>query len=224
MILSRKPIGLILKKLPKAPFNGCQFKTTLTQTVDETTTTWNSVDIGVEHPNRVVILAILMGVGVDGTSTVNGAGNNGRARSGTCEITTHKVPTGTSVTVTVTATGSVRKAVGVYVAYPKDTVTRNSGSGTANTTTAATNTPIVAIKNGFLIYIGVQAATLGTFTTTSNGTDAVTEDVDAQIEATSSYTFGHINFTESHSNRTLTLTQSTSGTKNLASITMCEAF
>lgn len=223
MILLRKPIGLILKKWQKPPFNGCQFKTTLTQTVDETTTTWNSVDIGAEHPNRIIILAMFLGVSVNATSQVHGVGNNTRSRSAEAQVNTHKVPTGTSVTITVSAVGSLRKAVGVYVAYPKD-ITRNPGSGSGNTNTPATNTPIIAIKNGFLVYAGSQVITLGTFTTTSNGTDAVTEDVDAQIESASSYTFGHINFTESHSNRTLTLTQSTSGTKQLASITMGEAF
>lgn len=213
-------LGVVLKKLPKPPFVGCQYKTTLTDTADATVSTWNNVDIGVEHPNRIIVVATFVGVSVGVTTLVQGADRLFTQRIATVCITGHAVPSGTSVTITVSATGSIRKAASVYVAYPYS-IWRDSGSVTATTTTNAVVNDLKSVQNGFLIYAGAQLATLGTFTTTWNGTDAVVEDVDAQLEAASSYTMGHINFTEASNDvHDITMAASTSGTKDFAVITM----
>src|SRR4051812_42067161 len=115
----------VLKKLPKPPFVGCQYKTTLTDTANATLSTWSSVDIGVEHPNRVIIIAAFVGVSAVATSVVHGVDYSQRARLAEDQITSHLVPTGKSVTITVSAAGSIRKAVSVYVAYPAS-ITKDS--------------------------------------------------------------------------------------------------
>lgn len=221
MYLSIHPaLRTVLKKLPKEPFVGCQYKTTLTDTANATLSTWNNVDIGVEHPNRVIIIVAFVGVNITATTIVHGVGLSQRARLAEGQITSHLVPTGKSVTITVSAVGSVRKAVSVYVAYPAS-ISKDSVTVTAATTTNAVSGTLKSIKNGFLVYIGSQVATLGTFSTTWGGTDAVTEDVDAQLEAASSYTSGHINFAgASNDTFKLTLATSASGTKNLVVLTM----
>lgn len=219
-MLHESPIGLVLKKLPKPPFAGCQYKTTLTDTANATLSTWDAVDIGIEHPNRVVIVASFFGVSVLPTVLVGGMEKFHIQRTATVSISMHRVPCGTTCTITVSAASSIRKAASIYVAYPYG-IWRDGAGATATTTSNAVISDIKYLTNSFLIYCAAQLSTLGTFTTTWNGTDAVTEDVDAQLEAASSYTMGHINFTEaSNDTHDLTLASSASGTKDLVAITM----
>ena len=80
-------------------------------------------------------------------------------------------------------------------------------------------------KNGSLIYMGLQHATLGTFTTTWAGPEAVTENVDAQIKSNASYTMGMIPLIQSSQfTRVLTLAASVSGTKRLLSLPVGPAY
>lgn len=212
----------VLKKLPAVPFVGCQYKTTVTSTTDQTTTNFTGVDIGIQHPNRVVIVAAFLGVAVIGTVVVHGVGQNINSRQNETQITIHEVPTGKTCTITITAPGSIRKAASIYIAYPAQVASILAfGTASANTTSNAIISAKKFIKNGFMVYAGAQVATLGTFTTTWDGTDAVVEDVDAQLESASSYTAGHINFTEASNDlHSLTMAASTSGTKTLAMLTM----
>lgn len=209
---------LAVKHIPNAPFRGCQYKTTVTTTTDETTSTWTGVDIGTPHPDRIVVLAIFQGVNGDvtnATTTVNGVQPCHKTRINEFAITVHKVPLGTTATVAVSATTSLRKAVGIFIAYPEIPIPMESGSVSAATTSDAQLLNWRQRDGGFLIYSGGQLATLGTFTTTWNGTDTLVEDVDAQLEAASSYTFGHINTIISTNVNDLIMAESVSGTKRL---------
>ena len=207
---------MIVKKLPVVPFAGCQYKSTQTDTVDQTNSTFSSVAIGAAHLDRIIILAIFQGVnGALTTASVNGYDAYHITTLNEFSIAACKVPNDTTATIVVGATSSVRKAVGVYVAYPQHPLPTFFGSGTANVGTNATVANVKAVNNGCLIYSGGQLATLGTFTTTWGGSDAVTENADAQLEATSSYTNGNINFTVSSGANTVTLAASANGTKRL---------
>lgn len=216
MLICGRPV--FIPQIPKAPFAGCVYKTTLTTTTDENGTTWNSQDIGAPHPSRIVVLAVFQGVNGDLTTvTVNGINEYHKTRLNEFSITAHRVPTDTTATIVVTAATSLRKAVGVYVGYPWNPIPLDFGSVSANTTTDANVADQKTQAGGFLIYSGGQLSTLGTFTTTWNGqgSDAVTENADAQLEATSSYTNGHINITRSDDIGDVNMAESTSGTKRL---------
>ena len=93
-------------------------------------------------------------------------------------------------------------------------------------TTDANVANLKAQAGGFLIYAGSQPVVLGTFTTTWNGTNGtLQEDVDAQLEAATSYTTGMIpNFTVSSDNDDLNMAESASGTKLLVAVTWGPAY
>ena len=202
---------------PAVPFTGCQYKSTQTQTVDETVTTWTSVAIGTPHPKRIVVLGIFQGVDGNMTSaTVNGMEAYFKLNLNEFSIAAIQVPNNTLATITVSATSSVRKACSVYVGYPNNHMPLDSGTNSANAATDANVADQKVQASGFLIYSGGQFGTIGTFTTTWNGADAVVEDTDAQLEAISSYTAGHINITGSTDLSDLNMAESTSGTKRLA--------
>lgn len=205
---------------PPVPSATPVYKTTLTTTTNENTTTWTGQDIGTPHRRRVVILAGYHGVAAAATGTVNGNAFAYRAQNTTHEwaIMVFEAPVGTTADITVTATSSIRKAISVYVAYPRTWMPRQVGNVSAATTTDATVSGFASIHGGFVIYAGGQHATLGTFTTTWTGTasgDVLTEDVDAQLEAAASYTAGWVDIRSSSASRSLTLAESTSGTKRL---------
>lgn len=213
----------VIMPLPPVPSLVPIYKTTLTTTTDEATTTWTDVDIGVPHPKRVIILAGCAGVAAAVASNVNGApgvlhwaGTNG-TRSGSFFIQGQRVPMGERASIVVSATSSLRKIIGVYVAYPNQFAPLDTGSVTANTTTDANVANIKAQAGGFLIYAGGQLATLGTFTTTWNGTNGtLTENYDAQTEAATSVTHGFISqFSASSDQDDVNMAESTSGTKQL---------
>jgi hypothetical protein len=70
-----------------------------------------------------------------------------------------------------------------------------------------------------LVYSGGQNATLGTFTTTWNGSESLVENVDAQLEGTASYTSGHVNNMLVSANvNDLVMAESASGTKRLIGV------
>ncbi len=207
-----------LANIPPVPSVTPIYKTTVSTTTDETTSTFNSVDIGTPHPKRIIILACYHGVAAAATATVNGIDHYHRTQNTAHEFSmfAHYVPNGTTATITVSATSSIRKAVSVYVAYPENPMPLDSGTATANTGTNANVADMKTQASGFLIYSGGQHATLGTFTTTWNGTEAVTEDIDAQLESAASYTMGRITtITTSADLNDVNMAQSTSGTKRL---------
>lgn len=204
--------------LPAVPSRTPIYKSTVTTTTDETTSTFTGIDIGTPHPKRLVILACYHGVAAAATATVNGIPHQTRSQNTAHEfsILAVAVPNGTLGDIAVSATGSLRKAVSVYIAYPQNHLPRFTGAVSAATTTDANaaNCPVSA--SGFLIYAGGQHATLGTFITTWTGADAVVENVDAQLESAASYTMGHIVITTSSDLDDLNMAESASGTKRLS--------
>ncbi len=190
------------------------YKSTQTTTTDEDVTTWAGLDIGVPHPQRVVIVAGFIGVSVTSSCTVNGISHTASVGNGTrnSAIYSIPVPNGLLGDVVVTAVGSVRKAMSIYVAYPSSPAIISSGLDSQTLTTDATASLRVLV-GGFVIYAGSQGATLGAFGTTWSGAESVTEDVDAQLEAASSYTTGSFAVTAA-STSTLTLAETVSGTKH----------
>jgi hypothetical protein len=217
------PAGLyqhILRPLPPVPSKTVLYKGALTTTTDENTTTWSNVDIGVPHPKRIVVLAAFLGVSANPTCTVANRSFYFGVRQNEFTVLAFLAPCCALADIVLTAASSIRKAVGVYVFYPDNHIQLDSGAVSAATTTDANLADLQVQKNGVLIYCGGQLATLGTFTTTWNGTDAVVEDADAQLESASSYTFGHINITVDTALSDLNMAESTSGTKRLAAVTL----
>jgi hypothetical protein len=207
-------------RVPPAPFTGCVYKSTQTTTTDETTTTWTGVDIGAPHPDRIVVLGIFLGIDAAMTVTVNGYAECLQRRQNSFAMSYHRIPTGTTATIVVSATGSARKAVSVFVAYPGNPVPLDVGADTRTGTTNATIANLKTQVGGCLIYEGGQlAVSTGNFTTTwVSGTDAVTEDIDTTFESASCYTAGHINLTVSESAATLNMGESVSGSKQLVAM------
>lgn len=221
MILPATIYASTLAELPPVPSTVPIYKTTLTTTTNETTTTWTAVDIGTPHPKRIIVLACWMGVTVTAaSSTVNGIPHYTYPRTTLNDFTIMavRVPNDTTATITASHASSLTKAVAVYVYYPKDHTMLDSGSATGTTTTNATVADQKVQAGGCLIYVGGQNATLGAFTTTWTGPDAVTEDIDAQLEA-GSYTMGNIVVSVSSDTHDLTLAETVSGTKRLAAMT-----
>jgi hypothetical protein len=206
-------------QLPPVPSLVPIYKSTQLTNTNETTTTFAGVDIGTPHPKRLVILASFHGIAAAASGTIAGYNCHVDQQNTAHEVSIMSalVPHGTTATITVSATGSVRKAVSVYVAYPEVRERVSGGSDSAATTVDAVVT-LKAVKGGFVVYAGAQAAVLGAFTTLWSGADAVTENVDAQQEAVSSYTMGLVPITISSDTTTLTLQETVSGTKRLAAV------
>jgi hypothetical protein len=211
--------------LPPVPSLVPIYVTAQTTTTNENTTVF-TFDIGTPHPKREVVVGLLNGISAATTVQVNGLSpvaiedNDG----GTRLVNTHvfQVPNGLTAEVAVTATGSTRKAVAVWIYYPNRPFALSLGSSSTGSTTDATASLAVQ-AGGAIFYVGAQNATLGDYTTTWGGTESVVEDVDAQLEATSSYTMGHVNILTSSTN-TLTLAESTSGSKQLSALVLGPAY
>lgn len=207
--------------LPPVPSLTPIYKGVSTTVTNEDTSTFSSIDIGVGHPKRVVIVAAYHGVAAACTVTLAGKPAYYREQNTAHEFSLHafQVPDGVLAEIAVSATSSIRKAVAVYVAYPRNHLPLDGGTATANVGTNANVANLKVQAGGFLIYVGGQHATLGTFATTWNGVDAVTEDADAQLESAASYTMGRVVVTESTDLSDLDLAESVSGTKRLVATT-----
>jgi hypothetical protein len=203
--------------MPSAPHFGTKTPNTpSTTTTDETTTTFNNLPIGVEHPRRLVIASVYHGVAAACTATCNGT-NMHRIQNTAHEFSIFflQVPVGTTASISISATSSVRKKLTVFISYPSNPIPLDSGTDTANTTTNASVANLQVQYLGCLIYSGGQHATLGAFTTSWGGSEVVTETNDAQLEAAASYTDGYIAVITSTSTNALTLAETVSGTKRL---------
>ena len=217
---------LATRPLPVVPSTTLTYKSTQTTTTNEDTTTFTGVDIGTPHPKRIVIIAGMCGVNAAVSATCNGIPHYHLTQQAARQfaVLAFQVPNSTTASLAITSVSSARKAFSVYVAYPADHTVLDFGTDNRAGTTDATVTNLKAMNGGFIVYAGGQTATLGTFTTTWGGTDAVTEDVDAQLEAVSSYTTGRINITVSSDTLTVTLAESVSGSKDLACCSWGKAY
>lgn len=207
----------VLNKLPPKPFVGAQYVDTQTTTTNETTTTFSGFDIGQAHPFRVVCVFSYVGVAIGITVLVNGL-TTSFVRQDELIVAWVKVPSGLTADIEISAVGSTRKFCAVYILYPDSHMPLVKGTVSAAGTNDAifTNSPVAA--GGCFLYACSQGV-LGSFTTTWTEADAVVEDRDSQLEASSSFTCGHINITESSNTNTLTIAESTSGVKRAARVT-----
>lgn len=225
-MLLRAPNLILRAAPPPVPSLIPIYKTTLTTTANEDTTVWTGVDIGLPHPKRLIVLAGYRGVSVSFNPTqvsVNGIQACETERAREWLLAAVPEPTGMKLAeISVTGTGSVRKAVSVWVYYPERLPTQDDFFGVGNVagTTDANVANVTARAKGCLLYAGGQTATLGTFTTTWGGADAVVKDVEAQLESATSYTAGHINFTVSSNTNAINMAESNSGTKNLVAMSL----
>lgn len=214
---------LLQATLPPVPVKTVTYKTTLTTTTDETTTTWTSVDIGTPHPKRVVILAVIAGTSGTPTSvTVNGITQYHRTSQTNVILTCYQVPNGTTADIVVSLSGSLRKAVGVYVFYPEQNLVMGFGGQTASAGSAATVANIRCQAGGALFYAVQQSATSGSFTTTWNGAggETLVEDVDAVLESADTYTWGHVDITRSDTQGDVSASPGVNGSKSIVAITL----
>jgi len=221
--LGQLGVSLALRKIPVAPFAGAAYKTTLTTTVNETTSIFTGVSVGAPHPDRVVVLAIHQGVNGDVTAaSVADYAFYHKTRLNEFAITAHRLPNDVSnAGISISATSSLRKSIGIFVCYPSNPIPTDFGSASAAAGNNAVIGNLEAQGGGCLIYSGGQNATLGSFTTTFGGGEAVNEDVDAQYESASTYTQGHINLITSAMGataRTLQMAASVNGTKRLVAV------
>lgn len=210
----------VLSKYPPVPSLIPVYKTVQTTTTNETTTSF-TFDLGTPHPDRQIIVCAYHGVAAACTATLDGRASDTRTQNTAHEFSIHGffVPDQrTSGTVAVSATGSIRKAVCVFVIYPRYPDIYSAGTATANTTANASVTLSSFKAGSYGIYCGGQHATLGAFTVTRTGC-TVTGSVDAQLEAAASYTMGyfvHDPTVGSTGSAALTLAETVSGTKRLA--------
>jgi hypothetical protein len=215
----------LLERLPPVPSLVPIYKSTQTTTANETVTTWTGVDIGTPHPKRVVCAALYKGHANLSGMTIGGqyAPVYWFGSGHECAIHAARVPGGDTADIVASVASSQLKACSIFVLYPNDFTTRDFAAS-ATTTNNATVTPQVR-KNGSLIYCGVQHSTLGAFSTTWSGAEAVTESVDAQLEANASYTMGMIPlFLTSQVTSVLTLAETVSGTKRLVAVPFGPAY
>lgn len=204
--------------LPPVPSATPVYKGSNTTTVNETTSTFTGVDIGVAHPRRIVILAAYLGVAATSSATINGVPCVRMQHSANHEaaIFYARAPDGVTASIEITAVGSLRKAFGTYVAYPRSDIPLMWSAASATGTTDASSGKVRSQAGGFIVYVGDQNIVLGTFITTYSP-ETVTEDVDAQLEGISSYTWGQISSVSISSDpaKNVNLAASTSGTKRI---------
>lgn len=163
----------------------------------DTSTTPSPVDIGAAHPDRVVILAIYSNPTSTGTlvARVNGYEAYISERVLSFFITCHKVPTtDTKAIISVTLTGSTRKAVGVYAAYPANLlpIDRNNAQDGSNTTSPTVTPTVSCIAGGCSVTCGGAGTNGVTFTLSNSGTDNTTTDRNASLAGAITYCWGSL--------------------------------
>jgi hypothetical protein len=209
---------LVTNQVPKVPFSGCQYLSTLTSTVDQLDTTFTGFSIGIPHPDRLIILAIYHGVNSPLFQVIlNGYNANGWTQLNEYSLAHVSMKEGTigDLIIGCDAASHARMNVSVYSAYPLNHIPVDGGADSAAGTSDVVVSNIKAYKDGFLVYSVGQHAVESTWTASWNGTDAVVEDYDAVPEAGSSHSTGHINFTYSSDDRDLQLSESLTGLKRL---------
>lgn len=213
---------LVNQNYPPVPSLIPIYKTVQTTTTDETTTSF-TFNLGTPHPDRHIFVTAYHGVAAACTCTLDGYASMQKIQNAAHEFSIHVfcMPDNRlSGTVSVSATGSLRKAVAVFVAYPRRMNLVAGNTATANTTTNASASLSQFRAGWYAVYVGGQHATAGAFGTTRTGC-IVTESVDAQLvdgAATASYTMGyfvHDPAVGSSGNNALVLAETVSGTKRL---------
>lgn len=184
------------------------------------TYTFSGKDIGTAHAKRIVVVGLFCNVNVTDVTIGGVTATRADAASGSqlYRIYSAAVPSGTTADIVITVGGnSGRCAIMWGIGYPNSATKLGGGTGTATGTSNVVHSISNTVQEigGFIVAIGGRHDTLGTATWTWGGADAITEDVDTQIESTASYSFAHINLTEDVTNN-LTFAFSVSATKTMA--------
>jgi hypothetical protein len=197
------------------------YKGTLTTTADEDTTTWLLVDIGAPHPDRVVVLGVYSGGTGVFTVFVNGDAPSSFSESSFSGVAVFPVPSGTTATIAVTASLSQRKAVSVWVAYPKTAAPLDSGASLATAMSDVTISDVQVQAGGEIFFACSENITaVETFTVAWTGPDSPIIDVNASIESFSSYIMGRVQVTADSELDDLTVSVTNGGAKRLAVVSL----
>lgn len=201
------------------------YKTTLTSTsnvASGSSYTFSTVDVGVAHSKRIVIIGHISPSGSTGIPLIGGTSATNVASDGSAagfNLSVAPAPTGTTldIEIPIIAGTAARCVVAVWIAYPNSITKVDSGNDTsgASGTTDAVASDIAVVPGGFLIAWGGQISTVGSFTGTWSGIDTPVEDVDATLEATTSYAGWSMATTETASGGDFTMAESVSGQKEL---------
>lgn len=172
------------------------------KTANETVRTWTAVDIGAEFPTRYVVVATRTQVSV----TINGIS---ATDLGSGVFWGAYVPTGTSVTVVTTASGSTdRAALGVYTLTGVEVLTVDSVETQSSLSTYTFN-----------VFIPTGCVVLG-YWFSGNTADCtwtnLTENYDQTVESAARYAYASDSFSTSEASRTISATNGvTSGGASL---------
>lgn len=181
------------------------------------------VDIGTAHPKRIVIVGSINPSGLTSNPTVNGVAITNRESDGSADgfnIGSIAVPTGTTadISVPIALGTALRCVVAVWIAYPASATPIGNDDGTATGTTNATADNVSIVPGGFLVAWGGQQSTVGSFTGSWSGADTPSEEVDATIEAATSYAAWTMPTTEALATGDFTLAASASGIKKILAV------
>lgn len=205
-------------KLGGIPFAGSVFIGEQSTTTNETTTTFNfSLAAAPPHPLRVLVAC---GVGpgdVAGTCTFDGAAADVTMNNASRNICmfTKSFPTETDVDLALTMNvNAARKAIGLFAGYWASATPITSDDAQGLTTNPANCTPIDTVPGCSVIYVAACNAVLTTMSPNWSGADTEVEEHDAQIEATSTFCFGHVPLvTETLDDATMAISSANSATK-----------
>lgn len=197
------------------------YKTTLTDTtnkIDGETYEWTGQDIGTEHEKRIVICGVYGGnFNANHDLIVGGVAASYLVRQGNFNLLAAAVPSGATATfhVDVHTASMSRVAIAYGIYYPVNPTALSGSSFSATGTTAGSNSVLSAQQEiaGLNICFGGADAALITQTGAWGGVDAVTEHVDAQLEAATSYALWSVTLTEKATN-SWTLTPSVSSSRS----------
>jgi hypothetical protein len=177
--------------------------------------TFSSVAIGAADSNRKVFAQILVGSSSPTVTSVTIGGVTAPlivARAGTfwTGIYAAKVPTGTTATIVVTATGTVSECIcSVYRTAVPDMVLLDTASASNATTNAQTCTDIEVKTGGFILGNGFSNNSGSpTITPTYNGVDAVSSNDMRATEGSRGWNAASVVTSENASTNDLTFTAS----------------
>jgi hypothetical protein len=213
-------LSVALTPLPSVPSASSIFKGTQTTTVNEDTTVFTEVDIGVPHPKRVVVLGLYGGNSATVSATVNGIPPAYMARSSFCAVAIFPVPVGETALITVTTTFSQHKVVAVWIDYPQNDAPLDSAANVASGITPVTLSDLKVQYGGVVFFACFEPTAVETFTVTWTGTDAVIVDVNSSIESFSSYVMGRIPIVSGSDLDDLTVSVTNGGGKRLSAVSL----
>lgn len=187
-----------------------EFRTSVVDATDQTTYTFNNVDIGVAHSTRRVVVAVAS-VSTISSATIGGVSATIHIQVGSGDqagLISAVVPTGTTATISITFTAAgLMCGIGVYRLINE---TSGSPHATASDTTVATgvlSTTINVPTNGSLFAVAKAFQKAGPLTFTWSG---ATERYDQAVESLDTHSGASETGLASQTGRTVSVTLSAS--------------